>query len=124
METVTHVLMCCPFSWRVWPNVIKWWGISWVQPGSVPSLLQWWAGYRCNKRVKMLWKIIPLAVLWSLWKQRNESLFNDTQADLEKLCELIKIQIALWFRASSPFFCYLVNDIVFNLQNVKFCIMH
>lgn len=85
---------------------------------------EWWAGYRCNKRLKVLWKIIPLAVLWSLWKQRNESLFNGTHVDLEKLCELIKIRIALWSRASSPSFCYSVNDIVFNLQNVKFCIMH
>lgn len=30
----------------------------------------------------------------------------------------------MWFRVSNPSFCYSVDDLVFNLQNVKFCLMH
>ncbi|XP_028122484.1 uncharacterized protein LOC114319652 [Camellia sinensis] len=81
VETVTHVLLCCPFSWRVWSNIIGWWGVSGVQPGSVSGIFQWWTGYRCNNKLKVLWKIIPVAVLWSIWKQGNENLLNDTQVD-------------------------------------------
>lgn len=95
-----------------------------MQLGSVSGLHQWWTGYRCNNRLKVLWRIIPLAVLLSLWKQRNKIIFNDSQVDLEKLCELIKTRIALWFRAYSPYFSYSVDDMGFNLKNVKFSIMH
>ncbi|XP_028093879.1 uncharacterized protein LOC114293964 [Camellia sinensis] len=123
-ETASHVLLCCMFSWRVWSNILGWWGVSWVQPGSVVGLLQWWTGVTCTKRLKVFWKSIPLAVLWSLWKQRNDIIFNKAQLDFEKLCDLIKTRIALWFRASSPSLCYSVGDLVSNLQNVKFCIMH
>ncbi|XP_028085475.1 uncharacterized protein LOC114286504 [Camellia sinensis] len=119
LETATHVLLCCPFSWRVWSNIIGWWGVSWVQPGSLTGLFQWWSGFRCKNRLKVLWKILPLAVFWSLWKQRNEITFGDSHVDFKKLCELIKTRIALWFRAYSPSFCYSVNDLVFNLQSVN-----
>ncbi|GMP72459.1 hypothetical protein CsSME_00030493 [Camellia sinensis var. sinensis] len=122
-ETVSHVLLCCSFSWRVWSNIIGWWGVSWVQPGSVVGLIQWWAGFRCKNRLKVIWKIIPLAVLWSLWKLRNEIIFNESQLDFGKLCDLIKTRVAMWFKAFSPSFCYSVDDLVYNLQNVKFCLM-
>ncbi|KAL7193974.1 hypothetical protein ACSBR2_025585 [Camellia fascicularis] len=116
-ETVSHVLLCCTFSWRVWSHIIGWWGVSWVHPGSVVSLISWWTRFRCNNRLKAIWRIIPLAALWSLWKQRNEIIFNESQLDFEKLCDLIKTRIALWFRASRPSCCYSVDDLVFNLQN-------
>ncbi|KAL7189991.1 hypothetical protein ACSBR1_039601 [Camellia fascicularis] len=106
LETVNHLLLCCPFSWRIWSNIINWWGVSWVLSGSVSSLLQWWDGYRFNKKEKVIWKVMPLAVLWSIWRKRNEMVFNGTQVVLERLCELIKIRIALWFGASNLSFCY------------------
>ncbi|XP_028053947.1 uncharacterized protein LOC114258241 [Camellia sinensis] len=109
--------------WRIWSNVINWWGVSWMLSGSVSRLLQWWDGYSFNKKEKVIWKIIPLAVLWSIWRQRNELIFSGTHVDLERLRELIKIRIALWFRASNPSFCYSVTDIVHKLQQVKFCLM-
>ncbi|XP_028085233.1 uncharacterized protein LOC114286279 [Camellia sinensis] len=52
-ETASHVLLCCMFSWRVWSNILGWWGVSWVQPGSVVGLLQWWTGVTCTKRLKI-----------------------------------------------------------------------
>lgn len=30
LETVNHVLLLCPFSWKIWSAIIDWWGLFWV----------------------------------------------------------------------------------------------
>ncbi|KAL7211787.1 hypothetical protein ACSBR2_014614 [Camellia fascicularis] len=44
---------------------------------------------------------MPCAILWSLWKLRNEAVFNGKQWQLEEFCELIKTRIAIWVKAHS-----------------------
>ncbi|CAL5331098.1 unnamed protein product [Camellia sinensis] len=67
-----HVLLHCPFVWLVWSHVIRWWGLVWALPGSVNDLLQWWAGVNLSKLERKIWNSILFAVLWSVWKLRNE----------------------------------------------------
>ncbi|KAL7243429.1 hypothetical protein ACSBR1_015759 [Camellia fascicularis] len=70
----------------------------------------------------MIWRAIPLALLWLIWKQRNDSIFSNAQVDLDGLCESIKVRIALWVKTSCPSFNYSVNDLVHKLQQVRFSI--
>ncbi|GMP39669.1 hypothetical protein CsSME_00010408 [Camellia sinensis var. sinensis] len=86
VETVNHVLLHCPLVWKVWAGILNWWDVCWVMSGSVEALLQWWASARFKKKVMCIWKIVPLLLLWSIWKLRNEIVFNGGQvnfADLE-----------------------------------------
>ncbi|KAL7224433.1 hypothetical protein ACSBR1_025812 [Camellia fascicularis] len=110
VESVNH---------RIWSRILHWWGIQWVMPGSVSGLLNWCTGIKLKKQEKMIWIATPLAVLWSIWKQRNDSIFNNAQVDLDGLCESIKVRIALWVKFSCPSIEYSVNDLVHNLQQVR-----
>lgn len=61
----------------------------------------WWSGVEYKKSVLSIWKIGPLAVMWSIWKLRNECLFNEGQPDFEEPKELVRVRIALWAKFNS-----------------------
>lgn len=48
-EVVSHLLLWCPFAWRVWSCVMDWWGLRWAMPQNVEDLLRWWGGFRWGK---------------------------------------------------------------------------
>lgn len=71
---------------------------------------------------KKLWSVIPFAIFWSIWKQMNDCVFNRVQPNFEVLCETIKVRIAMWVKSSVSSLAYFVNDLVYNLQQVKRCL--
>ncbi|KAI8029842.1 Cytochrome P450 724B1 [Camellia lanceoleosa] len=119
--SVNHVLLWCPFVWRVWANIFLWWGSQWVMPTTVDGVLQFWAGFSGNSFERKVWNVLPIASLWSIWKHRNEVLFSDLQPELYGLCDLIKTRTAMWVRAADAKLPFSVNDFLFNLQQIKFC---
>ncbi|XP_028067001.1 uncharacterized protein LOC114269850 [Camellia sinensis] len=90
-ESLNHIMLHCPFSWKVWSSIIKGWGVKWIIPDIVERLFQWWNGWKFKKGETQIWKAIPLAVLWSVWKHRNDVIFNKVQPNMEELYELIKV---------------------------------
>ncbi|XP_028056846.1 uncharacterized protein LOC114260849 [Camellia sinensis] len=87
---------CC---YKVWTDIMKWWGLVWVLPGSIEDLLLWWFGVKFSKVILRLWKVVPLTILWSLWKTRNEGLFCGKPVDWIDLAELVKVAFWLMFCA-------------------------
>ncbi|XP_028124098.1 uncharacterized protein LOC114321151 [Camellia sinensis] len=114
-EPVNHILLSCPFVWLLWSKIMKWWGFQRVMPNLVEGLLQWWSFYKMKKTEKLLWMVVPLAVLWSTWKHRNDCVFNGSQPNFEELCEVVKARIALWAQSFLTKLEFSINDIVFNL---------
>ncbi|XP_028061353.1 uncharacterized protein LOC114264834 [Camellia sinensis] len=118
-ETTNHVLLSCPLVWKVWTDILKWWDLVWVLPGSVKVLLNWWAGFKFKKVVQKMWKSVPLAVMWSIWKVKNECLFHGKSVDVLELSELVKVRVALWVKHSTTDLQYSVEDTVNNLNRIK-----
>ncbi|KAL7244236.1 hypothetical protein ACSBR1_016466 [Camellia fascicularis] len=65
-----------------------------------------------KKIEKMLWKVVPLAVLWSTWKHRTDCVVNGSQPNFEELCEVVKARIALWAKSSPANLEFSVTDIL------------
>ncbi|XP_028113473.1 uncharacterized protein LOC114311529 [Camellia sinensis] len=120
-ESVNHVLLWCLFVWRVWADIFLWWGSQWVMPATVDGVLQFWAGFLGTSFEGKVWNVLPVAALWSIWKHRNEVLFSKLQPDLCGLCEIIKTRSAMWVRAADVKLPFSVNDILYNLQQIKYC---
>ena len=50
-------------------------GVSWVQPSNVKDVL-----VACRRRMKKswvlgVWNMVPLAIWWATWKERNRRVF-------------------------------------------------
>lgn len=69
---------------------------------------------------RRLWKSIPFTFMWSVWKIRNECLFQGVHPDFKGLREIIKIRIASWLKYNTVGLPFSVNDVVFNLQQLRF----
>lgn len=119
-ETVEHLFIFCPTVWRVWAGLLQWWGTHWVTPRSVEGLLQWWAGSKFTKAENRIWNAIPLVAIWSIWKHRNECLFQDIQPKLEKLHDVITVRIAIWLKSNSKDFQFSITDFMYNLGQIRF----
>ncbi|OVA08174.1 hypothetical protein BVC80_1721g34 [Macleaya cordata] len=71
----------------------------WVFPGSVEACLIKWESPNKKPKAKVLWTIMFFAVTWSIWKERNNGVFNGEEEKLEKIIANIK---ALEFSWVSP----------------------
>ncbi|KAL7259613.1 hypothetical protein ACSBR1_005492 [Camellia fascicularis] len=102
--------------------MLKWWGFSRALPDVVEKVFLWWDGAKVRKPEKVIWKSIPLAVLWSIWKLRNECKFKNSNPNLDEVIELIKTRVAIWARSSSNLAQFSVNDFIFNMNQIRVCI--
>lgn len=117
-ESMNHLLLSCPVVWKLWSDMVKWWDLVWVVPGSIEALLHWWAGFKLKKVIQPMWKVVLVAVMWSIWKVRNECLFHQKSVDGLDLAELVKVRIALWCKHSYGGLQYSVEEIVYNLYRI------
>ncbi|KAG5539456.1 hypothetical protein RHGRI_019858 [Rhododendron griersonianum] len=118
IESIDHSLLFCTPVWNVWCKILKWWGIQWVTPNSVSDIINWWLSYRQKPKIKVIWDCIPFAVLWSLWKMRNEHLFQNKDLNWEDVVDLIKLRIAFWVKTKWNDGDYSVSDFIFRLSSI------
>lgn len=120
-ESLNHIMLHCHFVWNIWSSIIKWWGIQQVVRGTVEGLLQWWSDWKFNKVELQIWKAIPITIFWSVWKHRNDVIFNEVQPNNEDLCEIFKVRVAMWLKSNMVGRYYSINQFVSNLQQIRQC---
>ena len=96
-ESVDHLFLHCPVASELWDMVFGLFGVSWVMPLSVIGLFACWQGRFGRHRNGVIWKVVPLCLMWCIWKERNSRRFEDTEHAMPDL-KLLFIQTLLnWF---------------------------
>jgi hypothetical protein len=99
-ESENHIFALCSFVWEVWSKVFKWFGVVSVLPHSMVSIFE---TFRAMCRIKkegrrgtlMVWH----AVLWTLWRTRNEKIFLGKILEVEEIIDKMKFVSWKWLLA-------------------------
>ncbi|OVA06733.1 hypothetical protein BVC80_8729g5 [Macleaya cordata] len=68
----------------------------WIMPNSLITLLHAWKPKGLPKKGKMLWRFLPAAIYWGIWKARNGVAFEGKEVKVEGLINDIKVQVFFW----------------------------
>ncbi|KAF5202672.1 hypothetical protein FRX31_007741 [Thalictrum thalictroides] len=67
---------------------------------SVSELLLNWPTFNNSDVAAEIWARLPYVVLWCIWRQRNDVIFNNGTADTRKLMLIIKATSWTWLNMS------------------------
>jgi hypothetical protein len=70
-ESIDHLLLHCDVTRALWSVLFSLFDVKWVMNGRVIGLLACWKGQRGNKMVLEVWRMAPLSLMWTIWRERN-----------------------------------------------------
>jgi len=76
-ESVDHLFVHCKWVSSLWALALFMMGISWIQSSHVKDVLVSWRRRLKKCWVHGIWKLIPIAIWWCTWKERNRRIFDD-----------------------------------------------
>ena len=84
---VDHLLLHCGKVFRLWSFALRSFGVSWVLPKRVIDLLASWRNWlgKCSSNV---WNLVPHCMMWIIWRERNNCIFEDLVLFGDKLLTL------------------------------------
>ena len=83
-ETVDHLLLHCSVVQKLWNFVFASFHIHWVLPRRVVDLLFGWRNW-FGKHHSHIWNLIPLCLMWTVWRERNSRTFEDVSSTPDQL---------------------------------------
>ncbi|KAF5183441.1 hypothetical protein FRX31_026972 [Thalictrum thalictroides] len=98
-ETIDHLFQTCSFTKTVWEALLDGVDVTWSSNhvhGETKIWLQGWPKLNSNRWGVTVWKLTPYAVLWAVWKSRNEVIFNDKNFSAERVVMRAKAYIWYW----------------------------
>ncbi|KAK2412461.1 hypothetical protein QL285_047651 [Trifolium repens] len=91
-EVENHLFASCPWAWIVWLKVFKWFGVVPVLPHSMVSIFGTFRALVSGRKfafqsVIMVWH----AVIWALWRSRNDRIFTNTILSQEEIFDRVRV---------------------------------
>ena len=117
-DTLDHLLVHCKVARSLWVRLLQEAGFCWVFPIFCGSLMvEKPIGFGTNL-AKVMWKCIVLSLLWVIWIERNNRIFEDKVMRSEDLFEKAKYLASLWAFSEKNFKEFPFSLIVLNWKDV------
>jgi hypothetical protein len=108
---VDHLLLHCPRAAMLWDFVFHSFGVFWLLPGRVVDLFLGWRNW-FGKHSSVVWNLVPLCLMWTIWWERNQRIFDDKERSESQLLELFVISLFEWSRAWGFTTCCSIADFI------------
>jgi hypothetical protein len=96
-EFGNHLLIHCSLASDLWNIALSSFGVLWVFSDNVANLLYGWYNY-FGKHNFSVWNLVPLCLMWTIWRERNSRIFEDKDHSKTKLTELFFGTLFDWAR--------------------------
>ena len=84
-EIVDHLLIHCKYANTLWSEVLRLFGVQWVMPKNIVSLLSAWWNW-LESHTSNVWNMVLVCLVWLIWKEHNARIFKET----ERLVDYVK----------------------------------
>jgi hypothetical protein len=96
-ETIDHLLLHCPVAGVLWSWIFQAFGVHWALSGTIADLLfSWWNGL--GRHSSDIWNIVPVCLMWTIWKERNQRTFEDVSILDRQILEGFILTLFDWSR--------------------------
>jgi len=88
IETLNHILNTCPIACALWDDMAFIFRPTDKNRDSIGlTLSNWRITMSNNNLINRAWNLIPGAVVWILWKERNARIFKNSVTTMDRLME-------------------------------------
>ena len=99
-EIVSHLLLHCLIAYDLWVFFFCAIGITWVMLNSVKSVMESWRGMMRRCRYGTEWGAEPACILWCIWRERNQRIFEGKEMSILNLKFLFLKALFKWVTCS------------------------
>ncbi|KAF5180733.1 hypothetical protein FRX31_029662 [Thalictrum thalictroides] len=120
-ESITHLFLHCTVSLRIWKEMTIPVAATYQQLFAVDSVLLWlqnWKGGHQQEWAARLWKLLPYATIWIIWKARNSKIFKGKELKVDKVCNEIKATLWFWCANWGGRKRFRFRDLIINWEQV------
>ncbi|XP_026441774.1 uncharacterized protein LOC113340937 [Papaver somniferum] len=116
-ETEDHLLLQCTSAINVWNYFMNFVGGGSPILHTAKEVIVGWKNPPLSAQGKQLWKRLPAAILWGLWKDRNAIAFSGKTFKLQDVIRDIKIDAFNWSRGLDCFKGINTTNLGFSLMS-------
>ncbi|KAK3231618.1 hypothetical protein Dsin_003499 [Dipteronia sinensis] len=116
-ETVDHLFLHCPWTYKLWKVCLDWWDVSWCSNKTIHEWFDGWMGLCPTVKSERAWLSLLSVVVWTVCEVRNQKVFKDKTPSLTMAQDSIGFQIAWWFKFLGKNVSDSVSALMLNLKH-------
>ncbi|GAU23765.1 hypothetical protein TSUD_128700 [Trifolium subterraneum] len=101
-ESSAHLFISCPVVSSIWYSVSYWLGWEFVSPRDLLGHFEAFVGLGADRKARNIFSLVWLAVVWSIWKSRNDVIFSGRPFSVDVLVDRAKRSSWIWFSEVGP----------------------
>lgn len=101
-EDINHLFLTCGVSRILWDRIYSYIGLG-FNIWNIKTLYESFSKLAQSNRRNIIFLNVGVVVLWSMWKERNNKIFNNTEKSMTNIWEEINNMIGLWSSRNKVF---------------------
>lgn len=90
------------------------WQVSWCFPRTLREAFTQWQWPKKAPFFKKVWVTVFFIITWTLWKERNQRIFSDSNSSMKDLKDFVLLRLGWWISSWKEEFPYSPMDITRN----------